>query len=133
MEMNRAEVSVLVIDDVNTIRVQIKDLLISLGFTKVKVVSDGPGAVVLLESETFHLVLCDWHMVPMSGLDILRYVRTLSIKRDVPFIMVTAEVNKDRVVAAIVSGVDSYIMKPITAAQIESKVLEVLTKKGILT
>lgn len=131
--MKRSEINVLVIDDVNAVRVQIRDLLVSLGFTQVRVAEDGPSALVLYEAEAFHLVLCDWHMTPMTGLDILKFIRSISKRREVPFIMVTGEVNKERVIEAITMGVDSYIAKPITAAQIENKVKDVLTKKGILT
>jgi two-component system chemotaxis response regulator CheY len=129
--MNRSEVKILVVDDVNAMRVQIRDMLVSLGFTDVKVAQDGAAAVLLFESEAFHLVLSDWHMVPVGGLDILRYIRAYTARKGVPFILVTAEVNKDRVIDAIKSGVDSYLTKPVAADQLERKVLEVLAKKGV--
>ena len=130
--VKRTDVSILVVDDVGAVRTQIVNLLELLGFTRVKVAETGPAAVALFDAQPFNLVLADWHMTPVGGFDLLLYVRTFGSRKDTPFIMITAERKKERVMAAINSGVDGYITKPITAGELESKILSVLSRKGVL-
>lgn len=131
--MLREEVSVLVIDDVNTMRVQIKELLASFGFRKITLASSGEEAKVLLANGQFQLIMSDWHMEPTNGLELLRFVRASEQLKTVPFIMATAESAKENVIEAIKSGVDEYLVKPLTPAQIQNKVYGVLFRKQVLT
>lgn len=131
--MLREEVGILVVDDVNTMRVQIKDLLKTFGFKKITVAGSGEEAKALLESETLHLILCDWHMAPTDGFDFLKYVRAHDVHNGMSFIMVTAESTKERVIEAIKAGVDDYLVKPLTPVQIQNKVYGVLLRKQVLT
>jgi two-component system chemotaxis response regulator CheY len=131
--MNREEVSILVVDDVNTMRVQIRELLKSFGFRKVTICPSGQDAKKFLETDLFHLVLCDWHMAPGDGVDLLQFIRTHPVISDTAFVMVTAENTRDKVMEAIRSGVDDYLVKPLTPAQIQSKVYGVLIKKKVLS
>jgi two-component system, chemotaxis family, chemotaxis protein CheY len=130
--MTRAELSILVVDDVNAMRSQIKELMRSFGFKNIQTAANGEEAMIILETQAIHLVLCDWQMGRTSGLDFLRYIRSHATLKDTPFIMVTAETTKDQVVLAIKSGVDDYLIKPLTRAQIESKVYGVLLRKKVL-
>jgi two-component system chemotaxis response regulator CheY len=131
--MLREEVSVLVIDDVNTMRVQIKELLASFGFRKITLASNGEEAKTHLASGQYHLILSDWHMEPVNGLELLKYVRSNEKLKAVPFIMATAESAKENVVEAIKNGVDDYLIKPLTPAQIQNKVYGVLLRKQVLS
>lgn len=131
--MVREELNVLVVDDVNTMRVQIKDLLLSFGFKNVSVAENGEGAKAVLAGGTFHLILCDWHMAPTDGLEFLKFIRSQPQTKNIAFIMVTAEGTKEKVIEAIKSGVDDYLVKPLTLEQIETKVHSVLVKKQVLT
>lgn len=131
-KMLREEVGILVVDDVNTMRVQIKDLLKQFGFRKVTLANNGEEAKAILESEPVHLIMCDWHMAPVDGIEFLKYVRSHNKHKDTPFIMVTAEGTKERVVEAIKSGVDDYLVKPLTPEQIQNKVYGVLLRKQVL-
>jgi DNA-binding response OmpR family regulator len=79
-----------------------------------------------------HLVLCDWHMSPTDGMELLKFVRAHPTYGAAPFIMVTAESTKEQVVEAIKQGVDEYIVKPLTPDQIQGKVFGVLTRKQII-
>jgi two-component system chemotaxis response regulator CheY len=127
------EVNILVVDDVNTMRVQIRDLLKTFGFRKIVVNSNGEEAKRTLQSEAFQLILCDWHMAPINGLEVLRFLRTDAVLKEIPFIMVTAENTKDRVIEAVKEGVDDYLVKPLTPMQIQTKVYGVLLKKKVLS
>ncbi len=130
--MFREEVKILVVDDVNSMRVQIKDLLRAFGFRNVKVAGNGEEAKLALDAEPFHLILSDWQMAPTSGFDLLQYIRQHPTLKEIAFIMVTAEGTKDNVINAIRSGVDAYLIKPLTIAQIQDKVYGVLMKKKVL-
>ncbi len=130
--MTEADINVLVIDDVNSIRVQIKELMRSMGFKKIKAAASPEEAIAMLEGEKFELVLCDWHMAPFDGLEILRYVRRTPQHATSAFVMVTAEGTRERVIEAVQSGVDDYVLKPLTAASIKTKVYAALKKRQVL-
>jgi two-component system chemotaxis response regulator CheY len=130
--MRHEEVQCLVVDDVNSMRVQLKDLLRMFGFTHIKTLGNGEEAKEALSSQTFHLVLADWHMEPTNGLDLLKYVRSQPKLKDIAFLLVTAESTKERVVEAIQAGVDDYLIKPLTILQVQNKVYGVLFKKKII-
>ncbi len=130
--MRHEEVQCLVVDDVNSMRVQLKDLMRMFGFNHIKTVGNGEEAKEALASQTFHVVLADWHMEPTNGLDLLKYVRSQPKLKDIAFLMVTAESTKERVVEAIKAGVDDYLIKPLTILQVQNKVYGVLFKKKII-
>lgn len=130
--MLREEVNILVVDDVNTMRVHIKDLLRECGFRKIQSAANGEEAKRLLDTEPFHLILADWHMQPTTGFDLLQHVRSSANHKDIAFVMVTAETTKECVISAVQSGVDNYVLKPITVVEIQNKVYGVLLKKKIL-
>ena len=111
---------------------EIKQLLKNFGFRKVIVTANGEEAKAFLASEAIHLILCDWHMTPTNGLDLLRFVRGHEKYKNLPFIMVTAEAIKESVVEAIKTGVDDYLVKPLTPVQIQNKVYGVLLRKKVL-
>lgn len=131
--MLREDVSVLVIDDVNTMRIQIRELLRGLGFRKILVASNGEEAKQLFKKVPIHLVLSDWHMEPGNGLALLEFIRKDPELQNIAFIMVTAENTKERVMQAIQAGVDDYLMKPLTVQQVQTKVYGVLLRKQVLS
>jgi two-component system chemotaxis response regulator CheY len=130
--MRLDEVGVLVVDDVNAMRVHIRDLLRESGLTKVSVAPSGPAAKQLLELQPFHLVLADWQMEPTDGMELLTYVRGHPDYKNIAFILVTAENTKEKVLQAIKAGVDDYLVKPITAAQVKTKVFDTLLRKKLI-
>lgn len=131
--MLREDVNVLVIDDVNTIRIQIRELLRGLGFRKILVASSGEDAKQIFKKVPIHLVLSDWHMEPGDGLALLQYIRKDPELQNIAFIMVTAENTKEKVMQAIQAGVDDYLMKPLTVQQVQTKVYGVLLRKQVLS
>lgn len=124
---------VLVVDDVNTMRVQIKELLRSFGFKNIKSASNGEEAKEILKNYPIHLVLSDWYMTPGDGLDLLYFIRQDEGLKHLPFIMVTAEKTKEKVIQAITVGVDDFLSKPLTIQQIHTKIYNVLVKKKVLS
>jgi two-component system chemotaxis response regulator CheY len=131
--MRHEEVQILIIDDVNSMKVQLKDLLRLFGFRHMMIASNGEEAKAIMEKQAFHLVLSDWHMEPTSGVELLKWVRSKPKFNDTAFIMVTAESTKESVVQAIQLGVDDYLIKPLTILQVQNKVYAVLFKRKILS
>jgi two-component system chemotaxis response regulator CheY len=117
---------VLVVDDYSTMRRIIRNLLAQIGFADVEEASDGPTALRKLESGGYTLVISDWNMEPMTGLQLLQEVRGNSQLKGLPFIMVTAESKTDNVVATKQAGVSNYIIKPFNAETLKKKIESVL-------
>jgi two-component system chemotaxis response regulator CheY len=104
----------------------IRNLLKQLGFTNVEEATDGSEALGKLRDGEFDLVISDWNMEPMTGLQLLKEVRADERLRSVPFIIITAESKIENVVAAKEAGVSNYIVKPFNAATLKAKLTSVL-------
>ena len=117
---------VLVVDDYSTMRRIIRNLLSQIGFADVDEAPDGPTALRKLQAGGFTLVISDWNMEPMTGLQLLQEVRSSAQLKSLPFIMVTAESKTDNVVAAKQAGVSNYIIKPFNAETLKKKIESVL-------
>ena len=117
---------VLVVDDYSTMRRIIRNLLTQIGFADVDEAADGPTALRKLQTGGYTLVISDWNMEPMTGLQLLQEVRGDAQLKALPFIMVTAESKTDNVVAAKAAGVSNYIIKPFNAETLKKKIESVL-------
>ncbi len=117
---------VLIVDDYKTMLRIIKNLLKQIGFNNVEEASDGSEALQKLRGEQFGLVISDWNMEPMTGLQLLKEVRSDGKLQGLPFIMVTAESKTENVLAAKEAGVNNYIVKPFNAETLKSKIASVL-------
>jgi two-component system chemotaxis response regulator CheY len=120
------EKHVLVVDDYNTMRRILRNLLSQIGFTNVEEAEDGITGLRKLRERSFGLVISDWNMAPMSGLEFLKEVRSDGELKDMPFIMITAESKTENVVAAKEAGVSNYIVKPFNADTLKKKIEAVL-------
>lgn len=120
------EMSVLIVDDYKTMLRIIRNLLKQIGFQNVDEATDGQAALERMRQKNYGLVISDWNMEPMTGLDLLKEVRADDTLRPVPFIMVTAESKTENVVAAKEAGVNNYIVKPFNAATLKNKLVSVL-------
>ncbi len=116
-------ISILVVDDFQTMTQLMKYLLLSLGFKNVDEARDGGTALTKLSEKQYGLIISDWNMEPISGLDLLKQVRAQGNK--VPFIMVTAENKTESVIEAKQAGVTNYIVKPYNAVTLKSKLVTV--------
>ncbi len=117
---------ILIVDDYKTMLKIIRNLLKQLGFSNVEEAMDGSTALQKIRGKNYGLVISDWNMEPMSGLELLKEVRLDAKLKDVPFIMITAESKSENVIAAKEAGVNGYIVKPFTAAILKSKIDTVL-------
>ena len=116
----KLDMSILVVDDSpTTIRIT-KDTLRNLGYENVDTANGGNSALEKMRIKAYDLVISDWNMEPMTGLDLLRYVRTGLDQT--PFILMTAEAHVEDVIAAKKAGVNSFIVKPFSAATMRAKI-----------
>jgi len=128
-----SKVSVLVVDDASFIRDLVKKCLRNY-FPGIKIddAVNGKKAQAILMRETFDMVLCDWEMPEMSGLELLTWCREQPHLKAMPFVMVTSRGDKENVVQAIQAGVSGYVSKPFTNEQLLNKVKQALHKIGRL-
>lgn len=117
---------VLVVDDYRTMLRILRNLLRQLDFRNVHEATDGTEALTKLREGGFGLVISDWNMEPMTGIQLLREVRADEKLRHIPFIMVTAESKPENVIAAKQAGVSNYIVKPFNAETLKAKMASVL-------
>lgn len=117
---------ILIVDDYKTMLRIIRNLLKQIGFDNVEEATDGTEALQKLRERKFNLVISDWNMEPMTGIELLREVREDINLKNLPFIMVTAESKTENVVIAKEAGVSNYIVKPFNATTLKSKLSGVL-------
>ncbi len=118
--------NILIVDDYKTMLRIIRNLLRQLGFVNIEEATDGSMALQMLRGGSFGLVISDWNMEPMTGLQLLREVRADAKLKATPFIMVTAESKSENVIAAKEAGVSNYIVKPFNAETLQAKMVSVL-------
>ena len=118
--------NILIVDDYKTMLRIIRNLLRQLGFVNIEEATDGSMALQMLRGGNFGLVISDWNMEPMTGLQLLREVRSDAKLKATPFIMVTAESKTENVIAAKEAGVSNYIVKPFNAETLQGKMVSVL-------
>ena len=125
MSMDKS-INVLIVDDYKTMLRIIRNLLKQIEFHNVGEATDGAEALNKLRSGNFGLVISDWNMAPMTGLQLLQEVRADARLKTMPFIMITAESKIENVVAAKQAGVSNYIVKPFNAETLKGKIEMVL-------
>lgn len=121
------KMKVLVVDDFSTMRRIVKNILRQLGFDNIVEADDGTSAKAKLESERIDFVVSDWNMPNMSGLELLKWVRSQEEFKDMPFLMVTAEAQKENVLEAVKAKVSNYIVKPFTAETLNEKIEKIFS------
>jgi len=114
-------IKILIVDDFSTMRRIIKNLLRDLGFTNTEEADDGTTALPMLQGGKFELLVTDWNMPGMQGIDLLKHVRADESLASLPVLMVTAEQKKEQIVEAAQAGVNGYIVKPFTAQTLKEK------------
>ena len=122
----RTPLKILVVDDFATMRRIMKNILKQLGHTNITEADDGTTALEELKRGSFDLIISDWNMPKMTGLDLLKVVRSDPVYKDIPFLMVTAEAQKQNVIEAVQAGVSNYVVKPFTAEAIADKLSKIL-------
>ena len=117
---------VLIVDDYPAMLRIVRTLMEQLHFVNIEEASDGTQALEKLRQDTYGLVISDWNMSPMTGIYLLRAVRADEALKALPFIMITAEIKTENVIAAKQAGVSTYIVKPFTARTLKAKLETVL-------
>jgi two-component system chemotaxis response regulator CheY len=115
-----------IVDDYTTMLRILRNLLRQLEIHNVEEANDGETALKMMQKSQPDLIISDWNMVPMTGLELLRKVRADTRLRHIPFIMVTAESKTENVVTAKQSGVSNYIVKPFNAETLRAKIASVM-------
>ncbi len=115
---------ILVVDDFSTMRRIIRNLLGELGFTGANIseADDGNSALAVLRAQPIDVVVTDWNMPGMTGIDLLRSIRADDALKSLPVLMVTAENSREQIIAAAQAGVNGYIVKPFTAVTLKEKI-----------
>ena len=121
-----AGMKVLVVDDFSTMRKIIKNNLKGMGFNNIVEAENGQKALEELKKESVGLIISDWNMPVMTGIELLKAVRGDAGLKSIPFIMVTAEGQKDNVMEAAKAGVSNYVVKPFTPDTFSEKLQKVL-------
>jgi len=122
---------VLIVDDLGAMRKVLRKLLESIGFADVTEARDASEALLKLRQQRFDLVISDWNMPTMTGLDLLTQIRNDPKNRELPFIMLTAVADRESVENAMSGGVSEYLTKPFTQCDLEKKLERIgLRKQG---
>jgi len=119
---------ILIVDDFSTMRRIIKNLLRDLGFTNTVEADDGTTALPILQGGTIDFLVTDWNMPGMTGIELLRAVRTDEKLKTIPVLMVTAEAKRDQIIAAAQAGVNGYVVKPFTAVALKEKIEKIFER-----
>ncbi len=117
---------ILIVDDYKTMLRIVRGLLKLIGFENVDEAAGGTEAFNKMKEKKYGLVISDWNMEPVTGLDLLKQVRGDGNMKDTPFIMITAESKTENVIAAKEAGVSNYIVKPFNAETLKQKLTAVL-------
>ncbi|HNY66355.1 MAG TPA: chemotaxis response regulator CheY [Deltaproteobacteria bacterium] len=121
-------IKILVVDDFSTMRRIVKNILRQLNFNNIIEADDGSTALDVLQREKIDMVVSDWNMPKMTGLELLKAVRSDDALKDIPFLMVTAEAQQENIIEAVKSGVSNYIVKPFTAETLGQKINQIFNK-----
>ncbi|MBI4379081.1 MAG: tetratricopeptide repeat protein [Nitrospinae bacterium] len=119
----------LIVDDMSNMRRTIRNMLRYLGYEYISEAEDGNTALNKLKSEKADFIIADWNMPRMSGIELLRMLRDNENLKDIPFLMITAEVEASQILQAAETEVDGYIIKPFIAKTLEEKITNILEKR----
>jgi two-component system, chemotaxis family, chemotaxis protein CheY len=121
---------VLIVDDFATMRKIVRNILKQIGFEDITEAEDGNAALQVMKTEAVGLVVTDWNMPNMTGLDLLRTIRQDPKLGQTPVLMVTAEGLKENVLEAVKAGVNNYVVKPFTAEVLQEKIEAIFKKQA---
>ena len=122
------DMRVFIVDDYNTMLRILRNLLRQLDINNVDEATNGDTAYQLLQRTPPDLIISDWNMMPVTGLELLKKVRADAKLKHIPFIMVTAESKTENVITAKQAGVSNYIVKPFNAETLRMKIESVFAK-----
>ena len=115
------DMDVLIVDDASAMRRIVRGLLKDLGFRNMREAENGQLALDKLKNRRAGLVVTDWNMPVMNGIELLRAIRADENTKTIPVLMVTAEAKQENIVEAVQAGVSNYIVKPFNAVTLQEK------------
>ena len=127
--MADTKMSILIVDDFSTMRKIVKNILKQLGYENILEAEDGVSALEVLKREKIQFIISDWNMPQMSGIELLKTVRATEAWKDLPFLMVTAEGQKENVIEAVKNKVNNYIVKPFSPETLMEKINKIFERK----
>lgn len=122
------KIHVLVADDMEAIRTLVRASLRRIGVRHVEIAFDGESAWNVLQKKHIDLIICDWEMPKMNGLDLLGKIKETGQFKDIPFLLLTATTEKPLVMKAVNAGVSDYLSKPFKPSELEYRVIKMLRK-----
>ncbi len=131
--MSDKNIKILIVDDFSTLRMSLRNILIQLGFESIDEAEDGKEALEKLKKNDYGLVISDIDMPHMNGFELLDYIKADNRLKNIPVMFITAEAEKEKIIRAIESGLDSYITKPFTIAILQQKIDKLLSPKNSST
>jgi two-component system chemotaxis response regulator CheY len=131
--MNKDDIRILLVDDQGMSRVLVRMELTRLGFQKIEEAEEGRTALTMLEyaleeGKPFSIIICDWNMPDMNGLELLKQIRNDFILSTLPFIMLTAEAEMESVMKVMQAGATDYLVKPISPEYLAKKMTFIMEK-----
>ena len=117
------DINILIVEDLLTTRLFLRRTLKKLGYTNVVLSGDGEIALKELELKSFDLIISDWHMPNMDGLDLYKALSKNRKWSEIPFLLITAEKERDKVIEA---GIKEYLVKPVKPENLSNKIKEVV-------
>jgi len=121
-------IKILLVDDFSTMRRIEKNLLKEIGFSNIDEADDGVTALPMLKKGNYDLVITDWNMPVMQGIDLLKAIRANPALSHIPVLMVTAESKREQIIAAAQAGVNGYVVKPFTGATLREKLEKIYSR-----
>ncbi len=123
----------LIVDDFATMRKVVKKVLVELGYSDILEAEDGKIALQLIQDAAnsgapFQCIVSDWNMPNMTGLELLKACKADPKLKETPFMLVTAESEKEQIIEAAKAGVSEYVVKPFNAATLKDKLTRVYNK-----
>ncbi|MBC8286179.1 MAG: response regulator [Nitrospinae bacterium] len=120
------DINILIVEDLLTTRLFLRRTLKKLGYTNVVLSADGELALEELERKSFDLIISDWHMPKMDGLDFFRALSKNRKWNEIPFLLITAEKERDKVIEAVQAGIKEYLVKPVEPEKLSNKIKQVV-------
>ena len=120
------DINILIVEDLLTIRLFLRRTLKKLGYSYVVLAEDGEAALNEVKKKSFDLIISDWHMPNMDGLDLFKELNKDKKLWDIPFLLITAEKEREKVIEAVKAGIKEYIVKPVKPESLGDKIKEVV-------
>ena len=120
------DINILIVEDLLTTRLFLRRTLKKLGYTNVVLSPDGEVALEELGRKSFDLIISDWHMPKMDGLDFFKALSKNRKWNEIPFLLITAEKERDKVIEAVQAGIKEYLVKPVEPEKLSNKIKQVV-------